>query len=71
MNFNGQVGNLGDKASTTTYEVSYRGADLRKLREFVLKRCREKGLEVLEVKDEKEKEGFKVTARVKSLVGIV
>ena len=72
MKFDGQVGELGNNGSKVEYEVSYLGADLKGLEAYVLKRCREKGLEVLSVGNVREKDGrWKVTARVRSRVGIV
>ena len=71
MKFDGRVGNLGDKGSVTYYDVSYVGKDLAGLEAFVKERCRMKGVEVMSLVNEKNGEGWKVTAHVKSLMGIV
>ena len=72
MKFDGQVGDLGNKGSMMEYDVSYLGMELKPLEGYVLERCKEKGLEVLSIGNVKEKDGrWKVTARVRSMVGIV
>ena len=68
----GTVGDMGsDPLSITRYEISYKGQDMEKLKEFVLKVCKDRGLEVESLVEGKDGKDYIVTARVKSFKGIV
>jgi hypothetical protein len=71
MKFDGVVGEVESRPSECFYEVSYVGKDVKRLREYVLEQCRRKGLEVVSVTEGERDGDPMVTARVRSLVGIL
>lgn len=74
MNFNGSVGDLGSsEGNITTYDLSYKGKDLEKLKVYVMEQVKRKGVTAVDrMREEKDKEGWVVSVRVRSVgVGII
>lgn len=61
------------RPQVVSYEVRYRGSDLRKLKKFIMEKIKRKGLRIIgEMVVSGEKEGkWEVGVRVESGVGII
>lgn len=73
MKFDGSIGTLSpDTPSCTYYDLCYIGQEPEKMKIYLLEQVKRKGLEMCgPVREDKKDDGFVVSVRVKSTMGIV